>query len=218
MGKKMIYSPGNNFLLLKNIKVGGTSLEVEVSKIVPPSAIVTQITPSNPNHFPRNCENFLNHMSYTEISKTLDLSNVKSYIVVRNPYDTVLSDFFFACEIKERWHNISEFQKNLMLEKYFNDEYYIPWLHSTKYLYMSKDGKVQVDKFLKYENGLENEINDVLPLHGLPKIQINTFEKSGYKPKNIKYTDVFSKEHIKTIEDEWSWEFANLGYKKHIDL
>ena len=40
----MIYSPDHKFLLLKNHKVGGTSLEVPVSMIVPENAIVTPKT------------------------------------------------------------------------------------------------------------------------------------------------------------------------------
>ena len=96
----MIYSPDHNFLMLKNSKVGGTSLEVELSKVLPENAIVTKIDPPNSQHRPRNHKGFYNHMPYLEASSILDLSNTKSYIFVRHPYDTVLSAFFLSNKIK----------------------------------------------------------------------------------------------------------------------
>ena len=64
----MIYSPDHNFLLLKNIKVGGTSLEVELSQVLPNNAIVTPILPKNDKHKPRNYAGFRN----AQISRLID--------------------------------------------------------------------------------------------------------------------------------------------------
>jgi hypothetical protein len=70
-----------------------------------------------------------------------------------------------------------------------------------------------VNKILKYENGIEDEINSILPSHNLPKIKINTFEKK-HRPEGITYLDIFSKSQIETIYKTWEWEFLTFGYKK----
>lgn len=208
----MIFCDKHKFLLIKNMKVGSTSLEVELSKILPDSAVVTFINPPNKHHKPRNINGFVNHTSYLEASKHLDLSDIKSYVVVRHPYDMVLSDFFFRSEVMMagNWNDLNIKLQNELIEKYFNNEFSNGgWFKSTKNLYMV-DSSIAVTKILKYENGIENEINSVLPDHGLPKIKINTYEKA-YRPKNITYS-IFSKNILNMIKEEWHWEFDNLGY------
>jgi hypothetical protein len=211
----MIFSKDHNFLLIKNMKVGSTSLEVEISKILPESAIVTAINPSNINHLPRNCAGFRNHEPFSSASKKLDLSNVVSYTFVRNPYECVLSDFFFNKEIRsisKKWDDIPINDRNKIVNKYFNKTVNDKtFMKSTKDLYT--DGKnILVTHVLRYENGLE-EINNFLPNHNLPKIKVNTFEKA-YRPKHITYHDVFNKNQIEQIQEEWFWEFDNLGYNR----
>ena len=208
----MIFCDKHKFLLIKNMKVGSTSLEVELSKILPDSAVVTFINPPNKNHRPRNINGFLNHTSFLEASKHLDLFDVKSYVMVRHPYDMVLSDFFFRSEVlmAGNWNDLDINLQNELIEKYFNNEFTNGgWFKSTKNLYMV-DNSVAVTKILKYENGIENEINSVLPDHGLPQIKVNTYEKA-YRPKNITHK-IFSKNILDMIKEEWSWEFDNLGY------
>jgi hypothetical protein len=207
----MIYSPDNKFLLLKNYKVGSTSMEVELSKILPKNAIVTEIDPPNPEHKPRNSSGFYNHISYSEIKEKINLDVVKCYIFVRHPYTTVLSDFFFTLKLQDIDPlKLDKDDLLFLLDKYF---YGSNWLRSTGYIYRDNLNNSCVDDFLFYENGIENEINRVLPLHGINKIKINTFEKE-YRPKHIEYQDMFSKSHIDIINDSWSWEFDNLGYER----
>ena len=208
----MIFSEKHNILFIKNMKVGSTSMEVELSKILPDSAIVTKINPPNKDHKPRNFRNFVNHTSWEEASKYLDLSNVMSYTIVRHPYEMVLSDFFFRSEIiNTHWNSLSKLEKDRLVDYYFTDQFKNgPWMKSTRGIY-TLDNKVMVSDLLRHELGLEKEINRILPKHGLPLIKMNTFEKA-YRPKNITYKDVFSKEQISLISDEWSWEFRNLGY------
>lgn len=195
------------------MKVGSTSLEVELSKILPDSAIVTFINPPNKEHKPRNINGFVNHTSYLEASKHLDLSNVKSYVVVRHPYNMVLSDFFFRKEILSlgNWNSLNKLDQDRLVYKYFNNEFSNgEWFKSTKNLY-TINNKICVTEILRYENGIENEINRILPRHNLPTIKINTYEKA-YRPKNIGYLDIFSEEILDMIYKEWQWEFNTLGY------
>jgi hypothetical protein len=211
----MIYSSDHKFLMIKNVKVGGTSLEVELSKILPDNAIVTTINPPNDSHKPRNYDGFYNHMPYDEIERSINLVDVKSYVFVRNPYEMVLSDFFHNLFLyRIDYLKISLEEKNRLLNKYFfikNNEFSL--LTSTKRLYTSKDDKLQANKILRYEDGIQFEINPILVEHGINPIDMKTFEKS-YRPKEINYKEVFSKNHIDAIQKEWSWEFDMFGYDK----
>ena len=198
----MIYSPDHNFLLLKNQKVGGTSLEVDLSKNLPNNAIVTEINPKNKNHNPRNNKGFYNHMPYFEIEKKIDLSNVKSYVFVRNPYDIVLSNFFYQCKA----NNISSKEYTSYIDYYF----YFNMIKSQKHIY-TKNKKIVVDKILKYEKGIESEINLVLIEHKINTITLKTFEKA-YRPKNFKPSNIFKKNHVEKIKKEWYWEFEMFDY------
>ena len=212
----MIYSKDHNFLMLKNVKVGGTSLEVELSKVLPISAIVTPIIPKNKEHKPRHYRNFRNHMPYEEISKLIDLSNAKSYIIIRNPYYMVLSNFFYALTlINVDWNTLNNKEKENFVHKYFYDDpedTILSMLKSSKSIYMVNNKSI-IDQYIRYEDGIEEQINPILECHGIPKITMNTFEKQ-HRPKNIHPEDIFKDEHMELIKREWFWEFDNLGYNR----
>jgi len=208
----MIYSPDHNFLMLKNIKVGGTSLEVELSNVLPDNAIVTTINPENIKHIPRNYDGFYNHMPYSEINKKINLLGVMAYTIVRNPYTTVLSDFFYKLHINNylvKWSLYTEDEKNKMLDEYFNSNMF---LKSTKYIYMDNN-KIHVEKFIKYELGIEDQVNSILTNHSIKNIKINTFEKK-YKPSDFTVQNTFRQADLDKIYNEWSWEFTMFGYDK----
>lgn len=199
----MIYSPNHNFLLLKNYKVGSTSVEVELSKILPDNAIVTPIKPENKNHIPRNYGKFYNHIPYSEIESLIDLSGVKAYVFVRNPYDVVLSDLFYNYKLFNNKSDIYEYRNF-----YMDNE----MLSGSKHIY-TKNNTIVVDKILKYENGLENEINPILNNHNIRNLNIKTFEKK-FRPEEFNAYNFFSKKHLNKIYTFWEWEFTNLGYSK----
>lgn len=209
----MIYSPDHKFLMLKNMKVASTSLEVELSKVLPDNAIVTEITPSNSEHVPRNYEGFFHHMPYSMIEKSIDLSDVKSYIFVRHPYSIQLSMLFYR--LKQRnidWETLNEKEKDDLLDIFFlqkNVDFEMQ--NSTKYIY-TKNNAIVVNDILKYENGIENEINPILSRHNIKNINMNVFEKN-YRPKKYTVYNVFKEKHLEKIYKEWKWEFDQFGYK-----
>ena len=210
----MIYSLDHNFLLLRNFKVGSTSAEIELSKIMPESATVTKmddpnIEKNNPDFKPRNHHNIYSHATYNEIIKILPMDNVKKYIIIRNPYEVVASYYFHTISDQmtiNEWESLSSKEKDKSTNLYFQTE----WLKSSKQIYIYNKKSI-IDHYLRYENGIENELNEILPKHNLPTIKINVFEKQ-HRPKNITYKDIFSQKQLDAIAKEWSWEFANLGY------
>ena len=75
------------------------------------------------------------------------------------------------------------------------------------------DNKSIIDMFIRYEDGIEDQINPILKLHGIPEISISTFEKQ-HRPKEIHPADIFSDDQMNLIQKEWRWEFDNLEYNK----
>jgi hypothetical protein len=224
----MIYSPDHNFLLLKNRKVGGSSLELVLSRVLPKNAIVTKLTsPTNTTdpvpdwHKERNYgedNRFYHHMKYEEVKKYIDLSEVKSYVFVRNPYHSVLSAFFHRLSTSKillkssQWNSLSSENKKRLVKDYFDSKIGdLPWYKSDKYIYLNSNNELLVDKVLYYENGIENEINPILKNHQIPEIQIDV-NFLNHRPKKITYNEIFKEEHLDLIRNEWWWEFENLGY------
>lgn len=223
----MIYSPDHNFLLLKNKKVGGTSLEVPLSMVVPDNAIVTPRTdyhpdwlikdePEYPGYRPRNYENgFYNHMPYYEIAEKIEIALARTYVFVRHPYSSVLSHFFHRLyHINKEvfnWGALTKEEQTKLVDQYFNNELGWDWYSSSLQLYFDKYGKVIIDDFLYYEKGIESEINKVLPMHGIPTIKLDIKEKA-FRPTDVRPRDVFEDRHLELIQANWAWEFDNLNY------
>ena len=205
----MIYSEKHRFLLLKNYKVGGTSLEVELSQVLDQSAVVTPIYPENLLHQPRNFNKFYNHITYVELENLLGvdaLNKTESVVFVRNPFDVVLSHMYMSFS----WSGINNPSK-FDVDKYFNNKTKLNKITSSKSKSIYTKGDVIMAKHVyKYEDGLD-QINKVLYDVGIDKIAINAKEKV-YRPKHIKPTDIFEPRHIEEIYKDWSWEIDKFDY------
>jgi len=209
----MIYSQDHNFLLISNRKVAATSLEIELSKVLPLNAIVTTLFPVRQDHNPRNHKDiFYKHMGYSEIKQFLNLKNVKSYVMVRNPYDSVLSSFFHMLQNKNPNISTYDLKENTDLTKKI-DIYFKNYLFNGTHELYTENNKVVVDKILYYENGIENEINKVLVDHNIEQVKITKFENK-HRPEWATFKKMFNREQINIINDKWAWEFDNLGYDK----
>ena len=209
----MIYSRDHNFLLISNRKVAATSLEIELSKVLPLNAIVTTLFPVRQDHNPRNHKDiFYKHMGYSEIKQFLNLKNVKSYVMVRNPYDSVLSSFFHMLQNKNPNISTYDLKENTDLTKKI-DIYFKNYLFNGTHELYTENNKVVVDKILYYENGIENEINKVLVDHNIEQVKITKFENK-HRPEWATFKKMFNREQINIINDKWAWEFDNLGYDK----
>lgn len=204
----MIYSKQHNFLYLKNRKVGGSSTEICLSQIMPENAVVTPVFPLDDRHKARNYDGFYNHISYLEVSKIIDLSNAYSCVVVRHPFDSVLSDFFLQLDYTGLKKSYTGNYKDLV-EPYFNDSIRKNWLRSSKNIY-TINNDICVTKILKYEDGIESQLNNILNPIGL-NLTLDVNQKA-HRPKNITYKDIFDQKYLDLIKKEWSWEFDNLGY------
>jgi hypothetical protein len=210
----MILCKENNFLLLKNFEVNGDYIESVLSNLMPENAIVTSM--KNPTYYyePRNYHEyeFTEYMTYYEINKKYNLADCKAYIIVRNPYHTVLSNFFYSIKtlgVLEKWNKITEKEKKEFVDGYFNTDFFI---ESTKELYIY-DNMIMVEDVIIYEDGIEEQINKILTKHNLKNIKLKEIEDL-HVPKDLKFWDVFSEEQINQITESWKWEFDNFGYER----
>jgi hypothetical protein len=206
----MIYSKKHNFLLLKNYKVGGTSLEVELSQVLDNSAIVTPIYPANKLHIPRNFDKFYNHIPYSEIEDLLGketLDKTDTVVFVRNPFDVVLSHMYMSFA----WDNII-IPTEKDIDNYFKNNGKLKKITGpfSRKIY-TKDNEIMAKTIYKYEDGLD-QINETLKNVGIDLISISAKEKM-YKPKEIKAKDIFNSRHLDIISKDWSWEIERFDYK-----
>ena len=91
---------------------------------------------------------------------------------------------------------------------YFNGTISMGMLRSTKDIYAS-GGTVQVSNVLRYEDGIENQINPILTQVGIPNITITAKEKA-WRPAHLTPEDVFNKTQLNMIKKEWAWEIKNF--------
>jgi hypothetical protein len=205
----MIYSPQHKFLLIKNLKVGGTSLEVDLEKVLPSDAIVTTQHPSMPDDYlPRNYKEygFDGHTPFNIFEYRLpeDVKDLTSVVFVRNPFDTVLSHFFMML----KFYNAKVEDYKDYVYGYFNGTISMSMLGSTKDIYAS-GGTVQVSHVLRYEDGIENQINPILTRVGIPNITVTAKEKA-WRPTHLTPKDVFNESQLNMIKKEWAWEIKNF--------
>lgn len=205
----MIYSEAHNFILFKNYKVGGTSLEVELSQVLYDSAVVTPIYPNNVLHKPRNVGLFYNHIPYVEIESILGektLAETESVVFVRNPFNVVLSHMYMSFS----WSGIKE-PTVYDVDRYFDNSCKLSRLTGLKSRAIyTKNNNIMAKYLYKYEDGLD-QINPILNKVGIGSINISANEKA-YRPKNVKPTDVFLDKHIDIISEDWAWELDKFEY------
>jgi hypothetical protein len=90
------------FVFVKTTKTAGTSIEVELSKLVEPGAVVTPVVPAEPGHRPRNFRRgpfrkpFYNHMPASLIRRFLGdqrFFGMYRFCVERDPVTKCISHF-----------------------------------------------------------------------------------------------------------------------------
>ena len=128
----------------------------------------------------------------------------------------VLSNFFYALNLMDvKWDKLSKDQKQTFVNNYFTNDKDLSilcMLKSTKHIY-TIDNKIIIDKFIRYEDGIEEQMNEILTKHNLPNVPLKELADL-HVPKNLKFWDIFSKDQINQITESWKWEFDNFGYER----
>ena len=203
----MLLSHKYKFIFIKTKKTAGTSLEIELSKLMSQKDIVTPIKPAHPEHIPRNYiyngRKLFNHIMISDLKKIFPEYMFKNYFkfcVEREPVDKCLSDFFMYKS--SLYHNKN--RKNITWEQY---------LHLGNFpidtdKYTDFENNLCVDKILKYEN-LEEGLFEISKKLGLPFRGLNVKAKSGFREE----LDV-SNNHKRIIYKAFSNSNKFTGYSE----
>jgi hypothetical protein len=234
----MIYSPDNSFVMFQNLKVGGSSLKLALLDILPDTTFCTDIDMStkaanldlilNKTTIKKLgvCKkNLIDLVGTTDIATHMGVSNFIKYfpeidfnlltscVFVRNPFDMVFSMFIMKLKqdfLLKKFYKLSNKEQEGLLDEYFTTNV----LKSTKGIYTSF-GSIDVTHVFKYENGLAQEINTILPGLGLPAIPEVSYEAKKFKSSDITYRTYFKERHLDIIRKEWWWEFETFNYEPY---
>jgi len=230
----MVISHKYKFIFIKTKKTAGTSIEVFLSQVCGEKDILTPIYPHVTPHRARNfqgywnplpefryngfrrkkrllneiCsrEKFYNHISAEKVRLRVSGKIWKSYYkfcVERNPWDKTLSYYHMQ---KDRSFD------TLTMEKYFESgDFCLNYP-----LYTDKDGKIIVDKILKYEN-LNADLADTFHSLGVPfPGTLNIFAKSDHRKGRKHFTEELTREQIHRISEVFEHEIEINGYDRSL--
>jgi len=209
----VLVSNVKKFIYLKNKKVAGTSVEAYFEKYcLPPNeqykqthSIDETVSKFGIIGFRENGKqigNFSNHMNLSDLNTKLERNVINNYFkfcVVRNPYDKMVSYYFFE---KKRLPNnfnytFNEFCKN---KDCFN-------LNRVKL-----NGSIKCDYFIKFENLLE-DLEIVCKKLSIPfdKDLLPNF-KSKCRTEKKPYQDYYDEETKQIVYQKHKEEFELFGY------
>ena len=175
----MLLSHKYKFIFIKTKKTAGTSVEIELSKLMSEQDIVTPIKPNHPEHFPRNFihngKRLFNHIMIADLMKIFPETIFRDYYkfcIEREPVDKCVSDYFM--HKNSPYHNKTK--KELTWDEYINFRNFP--IDTDKYT--DKDNKLCVNKIIRYEN-LEEELTKISKKLDFPFNGINVRAKSGFR-------------------------------------
>jgi hypothetical protein len=231
----MIISHKYEFIFIKTRKTAGSSIQIYLSKLCGKNDIVTPIDRPEQPYEPRNYTGLYNPLpellertSLVEWAKTLarffTLTKYQSHIkarevkervpeeiwdgyykftVDRNPWDKVLSHYHF---VRQRY---GKYDENISFDEYL-DTADLPYNYKK---YTDTDGKLMVDRVLRYED-LYDELRDVFGKLGVPfNGGLGAAEKSHYRQDRRPYREIYTTGQKTRVEKLFRPEIELLGYE-----
>ncbi|MFC7394394.1 sulfotransferase family 2 domain-containing protein [Scopulibacillus cellulosilyticus] len=208
----MIISHKYKFIFLKSKKTAGTSIEISLSRYCGKNDIITPIAPEDeeirarmgikPQNFMDDDNKepkFFNHYKAKKVAKLVGEDIWNSYYKFsfdRNPWDKVISHYYFRAGKSKKNISFSEFLKR----RKFKGAYNFP-------IYTIND-RVAVDFLGKYET-LEEDLKKVCKEIGIP------FD--GWLP-NAKGNFRKDRQHYRRHYNTAQKELVRKYFKKEIDL
>lgn len=208
----MIISHKLRLILIKTKKVGGTSLEIALSRYCGPDDVITPVSPedealrarlgyrpaqnylrhNNPNYTrwaPRNLV-FKNHLSAAKIRSCIDPDVWNRYLkiaIVRNPFDALISRYYWDQSRDEADLDFEDFIAQ-------NPEFLT--------VNMEIAPPAMIDCFLKYESFNDSlaRLEASLGIDGLVATYSPLRAKSGLRPESSKQLDQFYSAIPQTVE------------------
>ena len=195
----MIISHKYKYIFIKSFKTASTSLEIALSKYCGKEDVIAPIINEDekirkmhgfngPQNFGDN-NIFHEHMSALEIKSNVSeeiWNNYFKFVVVRNPFDQIMSAFHWHNKSKEKEKKLIFFKKR---KKTFENFFKIKAHHifEDEYNRYTEYDNVLVDLFIKYEN-FKIDLNELSEKLGFPENIYETFNKIHAK-SNIRPSD-----------------------------
>lgn len=178
----MLVSHKFKFIFIKTRKIAGTSIEVDLSKLMGAEDIVTDVFPEEVGHIPRNYvlnnSKIYNHMSAVEVRKIVGDKLFREYFkfcVEREPVDKCISHYSMLKN--SPFHNATK--SELSWDQYVRDGFFP--VDDDKYT--DKDGVLLVDKIIRYED-LNSELCSIMQFLGVPFTGLQARAKGIFRDKS----------------------------------
>lgn len=229
----MVVSFEHRFIFLKTIKTAGTSFEIALSKYLGPSDIITPVSEEyiREELGYRGAQNYkqhsllqklgllkikpryYNHMTAEEVRRRIGKEIFDRHLkisIIRNPYDHVVSRYFWDNKDKINETSKSGFKN---------------WLITIKLNKLMANGKITqingknvIDFMIRFEH-FETDINSLAERLGLPNSLYTEFNsitaKSQIRPKTATVQEMFDgfSEGIDLVEQLFHEDIEKYGYK-----
>jgi len=206
----MIINHKYKFIFIKSFKTAGTSTEIALSKFCDKNDIITPIIKEDElirtklNYAgAQNYEGMDEHMSASNIKKKIDsniFNNYFKFINIRNPFEQIISAFYFHNESKKNDKKFLFFRKK---PKKFNVFFKIKAqnIFEDAFNGYTENDKVIVDYFIRFEN-LKKDLTKVSELLKLPENLHDVFKdikaKKDITPTGDKRIKL-DNEHVKKV-------------------
>lgn len=207
--------PGHGTILFVHIpKTGGTSIELYfMSKGVPDKQLLTT-EKWVPTHKVWVRGVSLQHQRFQEIAahaaaSGIDITPLRKFAVVRNPYSRVISDLFFYRKITPRHSPAEVFRE---LKKYIDDYLRQPTAydnHARPQSDLILDEQGQIDPSLCIMR-CETLTAD-MRAYGFKDFNI-VAQQNQYKLGESQYMNLLNKDSISLINTVYAVDFNNFGY------
>lgn len=212
----MIISHKYGFILLRPRKTGGTSLEAMISPYLGQYDVFSglkeeiDLPDTVKNH--KNGEQYVSgHQSINDVRVVLPLDLLNSYnkiSMIRNPWDRLVSMYFFRNEIFEKDYNICNFNHFISSDIWKDGKFKIHTVDE----FLSLDNKIYCDMFIRYEN-YDNDVDSFFKLYNIP-IQKNKLRlKSNYRPNSLNYRDLYDNISKDIVEEYFQSDIKMFNYK-----
>lgn len=147
---------------------------------------------------------FYNHIKAKKVKPlvgNLVWNNYFKFCVVRNPWDRVVSQYYWRCKSEPR-PSISEFLEAGAMRSL---------KRKSEGVYLINQ-KVATNSFCRFENLLE-DLEDIREKIGLPESLNLPQAKAGYRKGKKNYRDILSESEKNKVAEFFSDEIELLGYK-----
>ena len=201
-----------NILFIHIPKTGGSSLELYFkSKFQIPldnKSLYLFLEENNKNNIEINSS--LQHLTYKTILKyekefNIDFNNIKIITIVRNPYERIISDFFFLhkININTSKEEVFDIIKTYLLSDNL-DNHNLP-----QYVFITNDNKELIaDLHILHTETLTTD------MHNLGYEDFNTYTNVNVNKEKVDYYNYLNNDSINLINDFYDYDFKLFNYTK----